>query len=210
MKRTTLTKIARSEHLTLLIKNKNLIFIYLLFLSGLLCGALVIKSANAALSELIGSLVENLILQRNAQKFWLVFWNAFLTVLPYFLVLFLFGVSPAGPAVVPAVLFIRGLGAGLINGYLYRFFGIKGIAFSALLILPAALIVSFILILASRESFGFSLILARAVLPGSPAIRLSGDFKLYCFRYLFLIGLILIAALVDAVFSVCFLRFFNL
>ncbi len=210
MKRTTLQKLTQSTQLSLIIKNKNLIIIYLLFLVGLLCGVMVIKNASDAFSQFVGSLVKNFIEQRNTQGFTLVFWNSFLSALPYFLALFLFGVSPAGSAVVPSILFLRGLGIGLICGYLYRFFIIKGIAFSALLIIPAAMLVSFIFILASRESFGFSLILARLVLPSSPAMRLSGDFKLYCFRYLFLAGLLLLASLVDAVLSICFLRFFNL
>lgn len=210
MKRTTFKPLLRSPVISLLVQNKSLIFIFILFLIGILAGALVVKNADETLTDLIGSLIDNFVLDRKAQKFWMIFWSSFFSVLPYVLLMFVFGVSPAGPVVVPSIMFVRGLGSGLISGYLYRHFAMKGIAFSTLLILPSALIISLAFILASRESFSFSILLARSVLPNSPAIRLGSDFRLYCFRYIFILVILLVAAFLDTVFSISFLRFFDL
>ena len=81
----------------------------------------------------------------------------------------------------------------------------KGIAFNAVLIIPSAFVFVIALLLASRESMRFSILIAKISLPGSASVNLSFDFKNYCGRYLFIVLIALASALTDAVLSCSFL-----
>ena len=82
-------------------------------------------------------------------------------------------------------------------------------AFSALLLVLPSLVSALALLLACRESWGFSLMLFHGVLPGASSLSLRGDFKVYCLRYLFIVGILLLACLLDAGLSAAFIRFFH-
>ena len=50
--------------------------------------------------------------------------------------------------------------------------------------------------------------LFRGLLPGAGPLALRGDFKIYCLRYLFILGILLAASILDAGLSAAFIRFF--
>lgn len=209
MRRTTFGKIGRSEILDSISANKSLLFIFGVFILSFFCGTVIIKSANDNVSNFVNSLLGSYISKRSVHSFVMIGFNSCVAVLPYFLSLFILGGSVAGTFLSPAVIALRGLGNGLIMGFLYKTYELKGIAFSALIILPSALVSALALILCARESFCFSIMFIRAVSPRSGAVNLSNDFRLYCLRYLFLLVVLLISALLDSVLSISFIRFFS-
>jgi len=209
MKRTTFRKIGRSEILESISSNKSLLFILGLFILSFFCGTVIIKSANETVSNFVGSLLDSYISKRNVHSFIIIGLNSCLAILPYFLSLFILGCSTAGPVFSPLVIILRGLGNGLIMGFLYKTYALKGIAFSSLIIVPSSLVSALALILCARESFCFSIMFVKSILPKSGAVNLSNDFRIYCLRYLFLLVILLISSLLDAVLSIAFLRFFT-
>jgi len=209
MRRTNFRKIGRSEILESISANKSLLFIFGLFILSLFCGAVIIKSANETVSNFVKSILDSYISKRSVNSFFIIGFNSCLSILPYYLSLFILGGSVAGTFLSPIVIILRGLGNGLIMGFLYKIYALQGIAFSALIIVPSALVSALALILCARESFCFSIMFVRAVSPGSGAVNLSNDFRIYCLRYLFLLVILLVSSLLDSILSIAFLRFFT-
>ena len=87
-------------------------------------------------------------------------------------------------------------------------FMLKGIAFNALLLIPTMLFCAIALFILGRNAFSFSLLLARISLPGGQAVNLYNFFQNYCKKLIFI--LFILSAIIDAVMSVSFIRFFDI
>ena len=55
----------------------------------------------------------------------------------------------------------------------------------------------------------FSSVLLRLTMPKSRPVNVSGEFKIYCGKYFIVIILSILSALIDAVVSVSFIKFFS-
>lgn len=190
-------------------ENRKLILLSAAFLIGLLSGVLVVRSAGNAMTENISDTFSAFISARTGQPFFTTFINSFLSISPFLLASFIAGLCIVGTPAVPLIACFRGLGIGLTSGYLYATYGLKGIGFFALIILPHALLSSVALILACRESTGFSMMLMKSISPHAQAINLNVDFKMYCLRYVFILGIFILSSLLDATMSIGFMRFFE-
>jgi membrane protein len=209
MKRTTIKSFGKPKILDVIINNNSLILIFIFLIAGVLAGCLAIRfnwfglgTANPYFNEFLSA--------RSGKAFFSLFLSSLLAMLPYIAINFLSGTCMVGSVVVPLVAAYRGFYLGGILGFLYLNHGLMGILFNVLLIIPAGIISSFAVLLSGREAFGFSIALARLVFPGKVSDKnLYHDFKLYCSRQIFIILLFVIAALLDALLSVSFLRLFN-
>lgn len=206
MQRTTIYKNKKERFFSIIVKNNGLLLIFTFLIIGLLIGAI---SDKIGLSFNAESFNNYLNLRQN-KSFFYIFLNSFLSILPFYAVSFFAGTCMAGTFISPAILLYRGYLLGSLIGYLYLNHGIIGILFNVLLIIPTAVISSIALILSSREAFLFSLALSKLVFPGKVIEKnLFEDFKLYTKRQLIWSLLFLLSCLVDALFSISFLRFFN-
>ena len=189
--------------------SRKLFFLSLAFILGLLIGVLVMRGAGEPLTSSVEKGFTSFVAQRQSQSFGATFLYSFTSAFPFFAAAFVCGLCMVGT---PGAFFIpcfRGLGLGLTLGYLYAVYGMKGMAFSALLVIPAALVSAVALLLACRETWGFSLLLFKGLLPDAPSMALRNDCKIYCLRYLFILGVMLFSCLMDAGISLAFIRFFS-
>ncbi len=188
--------------------NRKLLFLSLAFILGLLIGVLVMRGAGEQLTASVEKGFTSYVEQRQSHSFGSTFLYSLTSVFPFFVAAFICGLCMVGT---PGAFFIpcfRGLGLGFTTGYLYTVYGMKGMAFSALLIIPPSLVSTVALLLACRETWGFSLMLFKGVLPDAPSLALRNDFKIYCLRFLFILGVMLFSCLLDAGMSLAFIRFF--
>lgn len=187
---------------------RRLFLLAFVYIAGLLVGALMVRMGGGGLFQSLENSFLAYVEGRQSQPFWMTLLNAFAAALPFFAGAFFCGVCILG---VPGAFLIpcfKGLGLGLTVGYVYAVYGMQGMAFCALLLIPPALASAMALLLACRESWGFSLMLFRGLLPGAGPLALRGDFKIYCLRYLFILGILLAASILDAGLSAAFIRFF--
>lgn len=187
---------------------KLLLFV-VLFLIGIFIGALVVKNASPVLTGSIETMFQNYVSQRSNQGFLRTFINSFASTMPFLLMSFFAGLFALGVPVAFGIPFFRGLGLGLTSGYLYSHYSLQGVAFTALLIVPHALISSFVILTASRESFVLSSRLFLAITPKAADTRLWKHVHAFLLRYLFFTGVLLISSLLDAIMSLVFMRFFS-
>lgn len=188
-------------------QNNILIFIVFTFLLGMLTGVLSfkLKSADgnyykteflAFYSGLTGGILN-------------VMFCSLKELLPFMAALFLAGTCMVGAVLTPVITALRGAMLGTLISYIYVHNSLAGIVFNLLIITPSAVISSLALILSARESFGFSLSLARLALPGVQSGMLEQDFKLYCMRQLFVLIFYAAAILLRTIMAISFVSFFK-
>ena len=188
-------------------QNNSLIFMVFCLLLGFLVGVLIFKTKNTVEGYYSNEFMK--LYGKLNSGFVLAALNSFLGQLPFAAAVFLSGTCMVGAVLVPSVLAIRGAVYGMTFAYAYFTYGLMGIVFSLLILIPAAVIASVGIILSSREAIGFSLSLARLAFPETKKPRIEEDFKLYCMRQLFVLIFFVTSAVVQALMSVSFISFFN-
>lgn len=208
MKRTsTISKNARI-YLETLKNNCKLILLVFSLILGLVCGALITKNASQTILDKISFIVEKFVIARASQPALKTFLSSLFSSSLYLMAAFLTGMCVCGTPLIPLIPFVRGLGLGLSMGYLYTYQGLKGVAFSALLIVPSALISSISLIIACHEGMRLSGILFSCTTKDGPPIKLWADMKKYSIRFAACAILLCFGSLVDTLFVSAFSKFF--
>jgi hypothetical protein len=181
----------------------KLYFLAACFIVGTGVGAFCVRTGGS-LAEMVGSSTTAMLEGRRAAGFFGVVLSALLAMLPYFAAAFFAGLFVPGPAVIPAILIFKGLGYGASAGYLYAAGGFGGMWINLLILFPGAVGGTMALLLAYREAFSFSTLLFSGTILGKEN-NLAANFKIYCFRFLVIFGLLLLVALLDGVASAAFL-----
>lgn len=110
----------------------------------------------------------------------------------FFIAVLLCGLSPWGIGVMPVMVAFKGFGTGLSAAYLMGTYGLKGLGFYLVVVLPGTFIFSLILIFMCCESARTSLRIARSVFSKSQSgVPIAGYVKSYlmkCAYYLLMAG----------------------
>ena len=175
-----------------------------ILLAGVLLGALFCRNAEWVSGEGVALIIKEFAAKRADQAFWLTFASSFESVFVFYFALLLSGVSAIGVFTIPFVLLFRGLGLGLVLGYLYSVCGMGGVLYALVLILPHAFFSSLVLIVLSKEGIRLSNRLFRLLRPGSGETSLWENFRLYCIRSGIMIVFLCISALIDSTLTVLF------
>ena len=187
------------------VARNNILTILVVLIAGGIAVGIFTQSKIQLLSEYSADYLERFIALRSGESFVSVALSSFMGSALVLLLLFAAGTSMLGVVLVPLLTAVRGMFFGGVSALLYSQYAVKGIAFTAVLIIPSAFVFVIALLLAARESMRFSVLIAKISLPGSPSVNLAFDFKNYCGRYLFIALIVLASALVDAVLSCSFL-----
>lgn len=139
---------------------------------------------------------------RTKSAFLKIFSKAFSVSLTYIILIFIFGSSVLGMIMLPFIVAVKGMIYGSLMSELYSQYTLKGIAYNAVMVLPAAAVFVTALILASSEGFDFSLKVARLTLPRTQPTNLYYTFKIYCEKFLKITLIVLVSALIDSLISV--------
>ncbi len=124
--------------------------------------------------------------------------------------LFLLGASLFGVITVPCAVMVKGFFQGGITAFLYSQYGLKGIAFNAIIYIPSTIIFIIVMLVASREAIRFSIKISSLTLNKTLPFNLANDFRDYSIKYLIFAVATFVSALVDALVSVGFIKSFSL
>lgn len=209
MKRTTVINLRNSKFLNSVKGNYLVIIFAVVFIIGLTLGTFwVAKNTTIQGIALEEFNVFKTVRQNN--KIFKVFLISILDILPFALIVFLCGTSFIGIALTPLVICFFGFKYGIFSGFLYMNYMLKGIAFNSLLLIPTMLFCAIALFVLGRNAFNFSLLLARISMPGGQVVNLYNFFQNYCKKFLLIFVLFIFAAMIDAVMSVSFIKFFDI
>lgn len=192
----------------LLHKNKLYVLMCVLLLVGMIIGSISISGSGSANSVFKG-VFSQYISQRQDSGYFSVFLKSFLVYAVICLLYFSSGVSIIGVIISPIICCALGIYFSGIAAFSYSEFALKGVAFNAIILLPAALTFLICAFIAAKEAFLFSAVIFKLVLPKSHVSNISGNFKAYCGKYIIVLLLCLVSALIDAAVSVAFIKFFS-
>lgn len=174
------------------------------FILGLLYGVLVLQQ-NAAMLESLRLLTGEL---SKGQSLLEHFFSACTSALFFLFLPYLLGYSAIGQPVAVFLPFFKGLGLGAFLGSLYASHGLAGMGYAALIVIPAALVLLFALLIACRESIKLSNLIFFNFF-GKSATALNIEIlRLYHIKFLILFGLALCSAVISAICMWLFSRLF--
>ena len=130
---------------------KGLIIALALFASGMIIGAGMLKS-NAYNEGDFVSLFDNFIQIRSEQKLYQLFINSLLINIFCIFVANLAAMSCIGFPLAIFIPIVKGLGLGIVAGYLFSEFAMNGIGYYLLTILPGGIIANAALLLACNDA----------------------------------------------------------
>lgn len=189
-------------------ENGSLIFLTFVFVLGVLSGALLFKSQAAVCEYSENRFVEFLTLRQEG-TFLAILFSSTLNYLLYFGTVFISGTSVVGNVISPFVLLWFGFNFGTMATHLYSAFALKGIAFSAIILIPSCAIFALILVFSSRQAMRFSLLLTKLFAPQGVNASVFENFKGYCLKFVYYLALTFFSGLVDALLSTFFIKFFD-
>lgn len=181
-------------------QNQKLVILTVLLICGLILGALADKKATGTSAEPLRNIVENYYKVKTEQTFLQNFLSTLGTESVYMGIALIFGVCVAGEPVLWLLPLIKGLGLGMISGYLYQAHAVEGLIYFSAVILFPSVIASASELFACKESILMSRDINRILFKKQNADCVE-MFKLYLMRYAVLYGTILFSAAVSAVLT---------
>ena len=187
----------------------RLVVPFVFLVAGLTIGAVLAAHPDLIDPASFSELVSGFIASRVAAGYWSVVLHSFLTAGAFLLAAYAGGLFAYGTAVCLALPFVRGLGVGLACGMLYGSHGFRGVAFCALLLVPAAFFNCLVLLAACRDSIGFSGKIFLWIRSGVTADAVQSDCKRLHLHYMVYTVLTALIALADGLLSRMFMGAFS-
>ena len=190
--------------------NKYLIAMVVLLILGMVLGSLSVHEINLEVLHKIDFLFLNNFKEIIDKPGLDIFISSLSKLFLIILLLEFSALSFWGSGLIPLIIFFRGFSIGLTTGYLYLIYGLKGIAFYILIMLPGMFIALLSIILFSAEAFKFSIKFAKTLFPHvNNNQNLFHNFLNHLKNSKFSLALLPVSAIVDTCFIAMFSRFFE-
>ena len=176
-------------------------FMIILFLTGIIFGAIIVNSMNFAqkkdlffyLERYFGAIIGEQQIENNAILVSSFFYHA-----RYLLLLFILGLSVIGLPVVWVLLFLKGLVVGFSVGFIVNQLGVNGLLLAAISIAPQNILIIPIYIIAGSLSMIFSLTLLGKLFTRKISQPVLQPFGRYVTVYSLLLVVSFLAAVLEA------------
>lgn len=188
---------------------RTIIFLSILLLLGMVLGTISISAVNMDFIYKVDFLFLNDFKERIASSNLEIFTSSLLSLSFFSLLIEFVTLSFFGALLIPVLIAFKGLGIGMTAGYLYLIYGLKGIAFYILILLPGIFVSSIGLIIFAAESFKFSCKFAKKIFPKADGISIWNEFKNYIHKIGCAFVILLFSSLLDVGFMAMFSRFFE-
>lgn len=208
MKKGIILNLKKFKLLDYVTHNKIFILLSALYIVGILIGVFMVVD-NSKISSNTKTFLNDYIQLHSSSSFFNKLITRFINCFIILILYFLSGTSMFGVAVTPFLMLWQGILFGSLSSQMYSMYGISGIAFNAIIIIPTTIIFVICCFFAARYSIDFSLQFARLTLPHSKPTNLYISFKKYCFNYLILITITFLFIIFEIVLNLFFLKFFN-
>lgn len=177
------------------------VFMIILFLTGVIFGAVIVNSMNFNQKQDIFFYLERYMGQIIAEESienQTILIDSFLLHIKSLLLLFLLGLTVIGLPLVWILTFMKGLAVGFSVGFIVNQFGIKGLVLASISIAPQNLLIIPIYIIAGSLSMLFSLTLIGILFNQKVSQPIIQSFRKYIFMFSLLLALSFLAASMEA------------
>ena len=188
---------------------KAYILLGLAFFLGMLYGAFLINKYDQQAINALSFITKHFAQNRASQPVYLTFLNSAISGLILLMGMYLSGFSVIGAPISVGLLTFEGLGLGVSLSYLYLYHKMQGVLFSLATIIPGAILMFFVLVVAAYESIcmsmGFSKYLRRGMIEQKHNV-----FWRYTMKYVVFIVAVLVCAVVDCITTFFLAGYFKL
>lgn len=188
---------------------REILLFSLLLILGILIGVFTAKKGNDNILMQVKNMFDSFYSIREDQSILLSVSNSLKVSGAFWLINLIFGLCVIGIPFVAVIPTIRGLGIGLVTGYIYSIYGLQGIGYCFLVIFPGALISFIALIYSVSDSFKMSLCTLSASLNTGRQKGGADKLKIFIIRQIFYLILFVIAAFVDGITNKLFAGIFT-
>lgn len=184
---------------------KGMIIALALFAAGMIIGSGLFRSASNGLNDFL-SVFDEYIAIRSSAKMHLIFFNSFCMNAICMVVGFFAGLSCFGIPVTIILIALKGLGVGILAGFLFSEYSMSGIGYYLLTILPGGIIANSALLLACNNACFSSIDILATVLSKKHADE--NLIKDYIKKCLIMLIITVIASMIDSVLIKAFSHLF--
>lgn len=200
-------RIYNGKSIKKLFENSRTILLGIMFSAGILFGAMSVNSGSI-IAENAGKFAETYILNKSGQGITDNFFNSLISNLVFMVSNLFLSFSLVGYPLLFSVPYLKGLGTGILCGYLYSVYGFSGFGYCALTIIPGTIVSTYALITACYNGCEYSKNAFLKSICGKGQFE-KGETKIFLIRQIIFSGICVISSFIDAVFSYAFLRFFD-
>lgn len=198
IKKHRFVKRSRSKKGRFIKNNQKTVILFFIFIIGVFSGAFSVKNADAQLLVKIKELTESYIALRSSGSILDNFISAAVTDLIFVSISLIFGLCLLGAPVLWALPAFRGLGLGVLLGYIYSNYSVNGLAYAIVSIcIPSALSAS-VLIISCKEGI-LSVKDLQSAFSEQKELNVKQYYKLYFLRNIILYTIMLFAAAIGSV-----------
>lgn len=201
-------KVYNGKAIKKLLENSRVYMLTALFALGIIIGALSINNESIIIEKLT-SLIDSYTLLKSGQGIIENFCNSLTVSAVFFAVNLFLGFSLIGYPFIMWLPFLKGMGIGTVCGYLYSVYKLSGLGYSLLIIYPGAIVSTLAFILACNDSCEYSKNAYMKAILGRGQFE-KDETKIYLIRQTIFLGISGISAIIDALFSTGFSRFFEI
>ncbi|MBQ8176099.1 MAG: hypothetical protein IJ035_03565 [Oscillospiraceae bacterium] len=179
--------------------NKNrLTGIVLLYFLGIFTGAVLYCIPPDGQDGRFKVIAEDFISGRFDKEFAEILVNSFCEPFVMLMICFLLGLSAVAQPAEYLVPVFHALGTGVTIAGIYDIYGVKGIAMSAVMIIPGTVISAFAVIIAVREALNMSSDIYLSAIGKNP-VTAKIDIRLYFTKYVILCAIAVVSAFVQSI-----------
>ncbi len=183
--------------------NQTLTLLCTLLLTGMFLGAVCVKHADETMLEKI-KLLTGTYISSGVSRSILDNFLSYISADTVFIILSVFfGLCVIGEPILWTLPMIRGLGLGLITGFVYKTYSVQGVLYSTALIVVPAVISSLAMAVSCKESILSSREIKSALKEDGKQFNYREFLKLFAVRNLILYAFVVLAGLVG-----CLLTYF--
>lgn len=200
-------KIYNGKILKDILKNSRIFILVVFFVAGLLLGAISLNG-NFETTEKTAEITESLLLLKREGNISEIFFSSLLSNLIYVLISIFLGFSLVGYPLIWWIPLLKGLGIGILTGYLYSYFSFKGIGYALIIIYPAMIISTFALILSCNDSIIYSKNAFMKSIKGRGEFE-KDETKIYIIRNIIYLLIVIVSSVADTLFAKIFSNLFK-
>ncbi|RWZ60197.1 stage II sporulation protein M [Halobacillus fulvus] len=182
-----------------------LVFIFVLFIMGMVFGAIIVNSMNFVQKQdlffYLSQFFEQSLTPGGGSRGAALWKDSILYHLKYMILLFLLGISVIGMPVITVLLFIKGLVIGFSVGFLVNQMGWYGLLISSVSIAPQNILIIPVYLLAGSLALIFSLTLCKQLFIRRVHQPLLQVFLRYSLWFACLFAVLLPASMIEVFFS---------
>lgn len=207
MKKTKIISINQFNIIKFVKKNKISLLLCILFLIGVIISIVLYKKA--FISNKIPIWLNNYYFSIKEAPPLLSFGKSILSLLLIIVVFFMCGTSMMGIITVPISVSSFGFIIGSFVAHIYSQFSIKGLAYTAVILVPSALIFLIALFNTCQHTILFSFNLVKLTFGNQAYKNIADEFKNYCYKYLSLLIFTVLSVILDLFLNNSFLKYFE-